>query len=346
MCRRVVLAIVRASSLASYRLSPQGLHHQKSSHSLPLKRNPHHHYAATANSQHRRILKKEDITPTTSKSKKKWIKVDVEISSCLIAIVGNRKMNEKRMSNSKKRKKVYWVSGCHFQLRPYRSSPLHTSWKPVSVMLPCPCCPSCCCCSRCPLPLIPQPKPLRDGYMVVAYSWYLSQPNPPNPLPVLHCCATRLGRGSCVSGSWCDGGWEEYCCCWWWWWWWCWAGEFILGTSDIPIAPQPDEYGAVFVVGGLSVSGLDGSTLHASTGGGGGRDGGGAGGVGDHQLAAPGELGSSGGGARTTSTIRGGGGNNGRKKPKIRPLTSSLRPQSNSPAPSSSMPSNAITSVR
>ena len=89
------------------------------------------------------------------------------------------------------------------------------------------------------------------------------------------------------------------------------------------------------------VVGLDGMTLHDSTGAG--AD---AGMVGaDHQFAPAGELGSNGGG-RTTSMIRGGGGNRGKNSPMTLVLTSSLFPHSSSPAPSSSNPSKADTWVR
>src|SRR6266496_2867238 len=89
------------------------------------------------------------------------------------------------------------------------------------------------------------------------------------------------------------------------------------------------------------VLGLDGMTLHESTGAGVEE-----GTVGwDHQFAPAGELGNK-GGWRTTSTILGGGGNNGRNRPKRVFLTSSLFPHNNSPAPSSSNPSRAVTCVR
>jgi len=86
------------------------------------------------------------------------------------------------------------------------------------------------------------------------------------------------------------------------------------------------------------VLGLDGMTLHESTGAAtleGRVDC-------DHQFAPAGELGNNGGG-RTTSTIRGGGGNRGRKRPMMLVLTSSLFPHNSSPAPSSSSPSRADT---
>lgn len=89
------------------------------------------------------------------------------------------------------------------------------------------------------------------------------------------------------------------------------------------------------------VLGLEGSTLHESTGAG--TD------VGilgcDHHCAPAGELGNKVGG-RTTSTMRGGGGNNGRKRFMMLLLTSSLFPHNNSPCPSSSNPSRADTCVR
>ena len=89
------------------------------------------------------------------------------------------------------------------------------------------------------------------------------------------------------------------------------------------------------------VLGLDGMTLHESTGAG--VD---EGRVGcDHQFAPAGELGSKGGG-RTTSMIRGGGGSRGRNKPMMLFLTSSAFPFNNSPQPSSSNPSKADTCVR
>lgn len=89
------------------------------------------------------------------------------------------------------------------------------------------------------------------------------------------------------------------------------------------------------------VLGLDGRTLHVSTGAV--VDDGSVGA--DHQLALAGELGNKGGG-RTTSTMRGGGGSKGRNIPRRLFLTSSLFPHSSSPAPSSSRPSRAETCVR
>ena len=67
--------------------------------------------------------------------------------------------------------------------------------------------------------------------------------------------------------------------------------------------------------------------------------------VGCHQFSAPVELGRTGVG-RTTSAGRGGGGRSGRNMPMMAVLTSSLRPQSSSPAPSSSNPSRAMALVR
>jgi len=124
----------------------------------------------------------------------------------------------------------------------------------------------------------------------------------------------------------------------------CGPGEQVTGMSKPPAGPQMVGKPPELETGELSSMGLDGRIFHDSTGGGGGAFEGT--GEGFHQF--PGELGSICATGRTTSTIRGGGGGgmSGLNKAKTCAFTSSLRPQSSSPAPSSSSPSKAIASVR
>ena len=122
----------------------------------------------------------------------------------------------------------------------------------------------------------------------------------------------------------------------------CGPGEQVTGISKPPVGLQMVGNPPELETGELSSMGLDGRIFQDSTGGGGGAFEGT--GEGFHQF--PGELGSICAAGRTTSTIRGGGGMSGQNSAKTCAFTSSLRPQSNSPAPSSSNPSKAIASVR
>jgi len=119
----------------------------------------------------------------------------------------------------------------------------------------------------------------------------------------------------------------------------------MLGSSGALIASHIDDVQTTGgpLVTGISEAGEDGRTFQASTGAGSEDEDTGM--FGAHQLAV-GELGSKGTGLGCSWALGGGGGRSGTKNPWICCLTSKLPPHKSSPAPSSSIPSKAIASVR